>query len=333
MVGLLGLTAFAFDFGRIYMEREELQLGADAAVLAIATDCAQARCDYWYDAEAEADLYADLNARDGAARIQSVNLDMGQQSVSVITGSENIDGNTFVEMVFAGVVGFDRMTVGARAGAAWGSPASMGAVPLIFSECEWDQIENDGWVEQGGSLHHAQSVIDRELPPMSNHYTYERETQTIYFHGSEGNHCHTSPSGQDLPGGFGWLETNGMSCWAVTEADDWFTVDPGSSPSNGCDPEDIEDLRGHVVMLPYFDRYEGTGGTAAYHVVGYGAIYVTGYYFGGQYRAQSLATRQRPCTGDDRCIEGYVIGDWVTTTHGTLGGGSDFGLTLVQMTD
>lgn len=336
MVGLLGLTAFAFDFGRLYMEREELQLGADAAVLAIATDCANGECDVFYDPVAEADTYADLNARDGAARIQSVDLDVDGRTVSVVTGSEDVDGSTFVEMVFAGVVGFDRTTVGARAGAAWGSPGSLPTIPLIISKCEWDGVHETGWVEDGGWLHHADAVLDGEVPP-AHGYPWDKQVMTIYFHGSKGNKCHASPSGQDLPGGFGWLDTNGVTCVAVTEVEDWFAADPGASPSNGCDPADIADLRGHVVMLPYFndaegDGTQGTGAGAAYHVYGYGAVYVTGYHFGGQYRGRSLIDGQRPCSGEDRCIEGYAIGDWVTKTPGKLGG-PDLGLTLVQMTE
>lgn len=331
MVALLGLTAFAFDFGRLYMEREELQLGADAAVVAIATDCAQGECDPWYDPQAEADLYADLNARDGAARIQSIDLDVDAQTVTVVTGSEDVDGSEFVEMVFAGVVGFDRTTVGARAGATWGTPGGLPTIPLIFSKCEWQSFFEDGWVEDGGWLHHADAVLNGEVPP-KNGYPWDDRAKTIYFHGSQGESCHDSPSGQDLPGGFGWLETNGISCVAVTEVEDWFAADPGSSPSTGCDPQDIDDLRGQVVLLPYFDEAEGTGDGAAYHVYGYGAVYVTGFYFGGQYRGRSLIDGQRPCSGEDRCIEGYAIGDWVTRTPGKLGG-PDLGLTLIQLTE
>ena len=39
---LLGFLALVVDVGQIYVEREELQTGADAAVLAVAKACATA---------------------------------------------------------------------------------------------------------------------------------------------------------------------------------------------------------------------------------------------------------------------------------------------------
>ena len=55
------------------------------------------------------------------------------------------------------------------------------------------------------------------------------------------------------------------------------TTDPGSSPSNGCDPQDLEDMLGTVQVIPNFDISTGNGNNAAYR--GYGALYITGSYF------------------------------------------------------
>ena len=43
----------------------------------------------------------------------------------------------------------------------------------------------------------------------------------------------------------------------------------------------------------------GTGSDAWYHVYGYAAFTITGYYFAGQYKWH------KPCNGNDRCIRGY----------------------------
>jgi Flp pilus assembly protein TadG len=62
---LLGMTALTIDVGQIYVERQELQSGADAAATAIAQDCANtsiAECRT--RADALANRYADLNAKD-----------------------------------------------------------------------------------------------------------------------------------------------------------------------------------------------------------------------------------------------------------------------------
>ena len=44
IIGLLSMASLVVDFGRIYVERRELQNGATAAALAIGEDCARNLC-------------------------------------------------------------------------------------------------------------------------------------------------------------------------------------------------------------------------------------------------------------------------------------------------
>jgi len=44
MVVLLGMATLVVDVGRLYVERRQLQNGADAAALAVAVDCAHGSC-------------------------------------------------------------------------------------------------------------------------------------------------------------------------------------------------------------------------------------------------------------------------------------------------
>lgn len=330
MLGLLAMTAFAFDFGRIYVEREQLQVGADAAALAIAGECANGGCVAGFDPSIEADVYADANTNDGSAWIQDVDLDLGTRTVTVITGTEDSLGNRDFGTVFAPIVGFDSLTIGAAATATWGPPGTLKTLPLTFSKCEWESFGEEGFVDETplGFLHRPEAVLDGLLPPAAG-YPFVNKSATIYFHGSRGP-CPGSPSGQDLPGGFGWLETNGLGCEVTTEIGNWVAIDPGSSPSNGCSPQDLAAIVGDVVLIPYFDDYRGTGNGSEYHVYGFGALYVTGYYFAGQYRTDSVISGQRPCNGNDRCIEGYFIGDWNVQGGGAVGG-PDLGVGLVQL--
>jgi Flp pilus assembly protein TadG len=69
IVVLLGMGAIVVDFGQLYVERRELQNGADAAALAVAQDCAGGDC---RDETATARTYANDNARDGKAGIGDV---------------------------------------------------------------------------------------------------------------------------------------------------------------------------------------------------------------------------------------------------------------------
>jgi hypothetical protein len=308
LVVLIGMVAFAVDVGALYAERRELQSAADARVLAIAEDCARGTdpCDY-PTALATAQSYADDNAKDTRHGIDELVLDVGAGTVSAKTSTvDGGSGATILAPLFAGVLGYGGSTVRADAAAAWGYPRSLyGALPLIFSDCEWEKFGPPPPLQEG--------------PP------YSGSATVIYFHGSE-EACHASPSGQDLPGGFGWLETFGL-CQTNIEYGDWVTIDPGASPSNDCSPAFMADIVGTVVHLPFFDNIVGTGNNATYHVAGFGALYVTGFNFGGQFKQPSAGSA--PCSGSDRCIAGYFTKS--TATDGEIGG-ENRGIVIVKLT-
>jgi Flp pilus assembly protein TadG len=68
---LLGMATVVVDVGRLYAEREQLQSGADAAVWAVAEECARTpgACG---DQLATAEQYANQNAVDGAASVTEI---------------------------------------------------------------------------------------------------------------------------------------------------------------------------------------------------------------------------------------------------------------------
>jgi len=313
LVALIGFMAFAVDFGRIYVERHQLQTGADAAALAVAADCAGGECGAY---AANAELYADANAHDGAAWVRELDLDLGARKVRVGTATETAGGGNVFDMVFAPIVGFDGLTVGADSTVAWGSPQSLTSLPLTFSQCEWQAF--------GGS-----AVSVDSLPPAVTGYAAAGTPKTIYFHGSHPD-CHESSSGQDLPGGFGWLAAGGQ-CQVDIDVGAWLLVDTGNSPSNGCNSSQLDAALGTIVLLPYFDDTTGTGSGGKYHIEGFGAFYLTGYYLGGgDWTRNSIVTGNPPCTGSDRCIQGYVVGDYVSSDDDGVLGGIDRGVTIIK---
>ncbi len=304
---LIGMVAFAVDVGALYAERRELQSGADAAALGIAQACAEGDLAVCNPASAAgaADGYADANAHDGAAAVDDVTLDVLGQTVTVeVSTIDAASGDTLLPSYFAGVLGFDGATVGATASAAWGYPSGLPrTLPLIFSDCEWAKF---GPTVQDG-------------PPFSG------SESIIYFHG-KAETCHSSPSGQDMPGGFGWLGTSG-DCSAALTVGQWVGIDPGASPPSDCDPPDIESLMYTAVPIPFFDDIDSTGSNAKYRVAGFGALYITGYNFGGGFKQP--ASGAPPCTGSDRCIAGYFTN--TTVSMGDIGG-SDRGIVVVKLT-
>jgi len=304
MVALLGIIGLAIDVGAIFAERRELSRGADAAVLAVAEDCALGVGECTTAAAmATAGAYADANADDGASAIQSLDLDVEARTVHVTTKTiDPDDGTDQFKLYFMRALGIDSTKVTADAAAAWGYPTSAAALPIIISDCEW-------FLRPGAGV-----------------------TTTLFFHaGSDTDDC-AAQAGSDtdgndrLPGGFGWLLTGG-DCSAEISSDDWVTEDPGASPSRGCDATALRDIvYQETILVPFFDDVWGLGANGTYKIAGFGAFHVTGYNFGGQYKAPSAS--EAPCSGELRCLEGFFTTSVVY--EGPLGG-QNRGVVVVKL--
>ena len=261
LVPIMGFAAIAVDVGALYAERAKLQTAADAAALAVAHDCALGTCG---NMQATAQQLVTANVGDGDAAPPQLG---SHPSTVTVTGSNP------VEHWFAPVIGIDSTKVAATATVAWGAPGGgTAALPLIFSLCEWN-------AQTGGGL--PSSTVER----------------TISFPKTSDTGC-TGSNGLFVPGGFGWLKTGGSSCKATSRVNGNADSEPGNNPSQGCSTGDFTALQNKTVLLPIFDRSGLTGTNAWYHVYGYAAFEIHGYYFGGQFKWNS------PCGGNDRCISG-----------------------------
>jgi hypothetical protein len=284
----------------------------------VAEDCAigDVPCNAAYAANT-AQVYSNDNAPDGASKVQSLDLDTTAQVVTATVVSEDADtGSTVLAPFFAQVLGFEGSTVGATATAEWGFPKAARGLPLTVSWCEWLKA---GAVQE---------------PPFSG-------DPTVFYHhdGNATEEC-DSVAGQDADGdgklsaGFGWLDANvdGLLCETFTEAGGFEPADPGAAPSTGCTPELLkEKFYNQPVLLPYFDDVTLQGNTGSFHIRSHGAIWVTGYYFGGQYKEQDIVTGLLPCSGDQRCFSGYPT--TMEIYDGELGGGTDNGVVLIKLTN
>lgn len=302
---ILAMAGLVVDVGALYQERRELSNGADAAVLAIAENCGTGRpCDQ-ASAEATALSLAAANAGDHAAGVDEIALDVSGRQVSVLTSTLTSEGGDVLKPFFGQVVGFNGSTVRARATAIWGYPLALrGSIPLIISECEFP----------GGTA--------LPTPP-----------RVIYFHdGNNAEPCNAQ-AGHDadgdgvLAGGFGWLVAT-SGCKIDLTIGQWSSDDPGASPTSGCSPTEIFDLVGEEIPLPFFNDLEGVGSNGRYQIAGFGLFHVTGFNFGGLFKAPDAGSA--PCSGDERCISGYF-------TDGVIydgePGGPDHGLVLVKLTE
>lgn len=350
MVALLGMGTIVIDVGQLYAERRQLQNGADAAVLSVAQDCPTTGCSTDTSTGGQAGTKANQNANDGAATVTEIcgidatpftpvtltpllpclqNSGLGPWDcrpppggalstnyVQVRTETRLSGGGSLLPPTLARVLdpSYNGTNVRACARASWGSPSGLTSqLPLTISLCEFQQYTALGFA-----------------PPPPYPANYDQE-QTLYFHSQtdDAPPCPAGPSGSDLPGGFGWLDTN-EDCVATTDTTNWVDDSTGAPAPVECSNAELLAMRGTIVYIPIFDATNGlNGANGEYHIGGYAAFYLTGYVFPGS-KQKSLLTGNFPCGGPDHCISG-VFTQALTATAGTIGSGPSMGVDVIQM--
>jgi Flp pilus assembly protein TadG len=249
LVPMLGFAALAIDVGALYAERARLQVGADAAAIAVAQDCSRGNCG---DMQATAQALIAANDTEGTA---------AQPVLSSDPLSVTVTGGTPKEHWFAPIIGHDSTQVSATATVGWGNPSRGTAVlPLTFSWCEFEQMTGGG-VPSGDVV------------------------RTIYFTKTSNTTGCTGPSNNIVPGGFAYLDTDPGACEATTGiGGQWFSKTGNSVPS-ACSTTDFSEWIGQSVLLPLFEESGASGNNAWYRVYGYAAFKLTGYSLGGQYHS------------------------------------------------
>lgn len=175
MVVLLGVTAMVIDVGGIYVERRQLQNGADAAALAVAQRCATGTCG---DTNATALGFAGNNANDGASQTTAT-VDTSTGSVRVDTGVQTAGGGHVLSNAFGAILGVPTSSVTASATASWGSPSAAVVFPFTVARCIY-----------GATPANSERWITTD------------------------NTC-TDAKGNAVPGGFGWLDETGNCAASV----------------------------------------------------------------------------------------------------------------------
>lgn len=330
LVLLLGVGALVIDVGAIYVEKRQLQNGADAAALAVAQDCAGGDCG---DAMSMAGTYADLNAKDGAS---AVDLLCGEGPgltacadpapsgaagasgwVRVGTRTESSDGGDDISFVLAPIMGaLTGGTYHQRAVAAWGPLGAALTLPFTLSECEFqNMISGDGEFPEG----------------ITTIYSKAKANSGPLVPGCEPR----SSSGGYVEGGFGWLAIgSGIGCSVELDVGDTITgpSDPGNDNLMNKSPCNESMIQGKEVLLPLFNQVQGTGNNATYTISGFAGFVITGYQLSGSRWPTGFSCPAPPGstggTGNLRCFQGYFTR---IVSGGDFGGGYDFGATAVKM--
>ncbi|MFF5793423.1 pilus assembly protein TadG-related protein [Paeniglutamicibacter sp. NPDC012692] len=268
MVVLLGFAAISIDVGKLYWEKAQLQNGADAGALALASICAKSESDPACNSGSTLPgVLANDNSNDKTSLISSFLLDTANNKVTVATSAAEAGAApNAVSTWFAGILNpaFSNVGVGATATAIWGPPKSLTAkFPLAFSSCEVD----------------SSPTFDGSLQFLMSHGINDKK-------GSDA--CHSTSSGHEIPGGFGWLvEDPSGSCSAKTSIGTWEPADSGNNFPKGCPGQvtawqkALEAGKQVIVLLPVFDDKRKVTGDGEYHIYAYAAIDVRGWTFNG----------------------------------------------------
>lgn len=326
---LLGMAALAVDVGMMYVERAELQNGADAGSIAVAKTCAAGQpC-----VPTKAAVYANTNSKDGTSSVTSV---CGHDSINnslsscassdpcpaastgnyvdVHTETRTTGGSSLLPPVFArvlpGYAGYQGKTVHACARAKWG-PAlqSSRSLAMTLSLCAWTQAT-------GGTP--PTFGVDKRI--------FVRDTPSAPTCG-----------GLSAPGEFGWLNDSGgcMASIDITQSGVVAGSDPGKNISTACQDKLTSYLAsGAPIFIPIFDTTSGTGSGATYNLIGLAAFVLTGYanmnplkdvFPSGFGKADCPNGKTTPS-----CIFGHFTQALVPVTT-TVGGGTNFGATAIQL--
>jgi hypothetical protein len=313
---LLGMTALVVDVGRLNIEREELQSGADSAAMKVALDCAKRRIACTTLGLANSELASDANASDNRSNVlefcgwaRTVTLPAcganegnltdcigtvptGINYIQVRTRTEVAEDDYILPFAFAQTLAGNGTgaTVAACARVGYGPPRS--GLALTISACEWDRAK-PGIVAP---------------PPWPPNPAASKEV-ALGVHGGAARTCTIGPpSGWDQPGGFGWLNEGGGPCQFLMTIGLDYDGETGTSPSKNC-VDTLTNLRDthQVVAMPIYDGQRGTGANAEYHLYKLAAFVVTGYSVGKLKAASNVHPSFDPCSGSDKCIYGYFV--------------------------
>jgi len=279
-VVIVAFAAYAVDAGVLFQEKRELQVGAEAAALAIAQDCAGGNCGTF---NGTAETYADANATDDEARVISVTFPQANQvrvDVGSRNGGEDRDGDpNTVDTFFAPVIGVNGVDVRASAVAEWGPVGSARTLPLIFGLCEWNQAVGST------TLPVDPSVFPTAIVPIVFHFGNgpDGPSECAFNAGQD-----IDPDETRLPGGFGWLEQT--NCQTEILAGNWLKAKTGAGAPGSCDPAGLGLVVGNVVTIPIFDQIvkggdipECSSGGFCYHIFAFAGLEITGFRLpGGQ---------------------------------------------------
>jgi hypothetical protein len=345
---LLGMGALVIDLGQVYQNRAELQNGADASALAVASNCALGGTGACVLSSVLPLVthYADANASGLTGHQAGIELVCGSMSLGLCpasaggltdcpaappTGINYVDvhtvtltggGSSVLPPFFGRMLGdenYSGSSVKACAQAEWGGPASATATAFTISACSWYSYTGDGL------LFASPPPYPPNLAPaaLSDHVLVLRGSR-----GSRASGCPPfEPYGQDAAGTFGWTSDQG-SCSGFIDGSYRGTTGTATSDCQTALQEAQENRT--VVYVPVYSSVTASGAGISYNPLGFAAFVVTGYRLSSTVAASDWLSPANNCTGGRVCINGYFTRGLIPST-GALGG-NDLGASIVKLT-
>ena len=314
---LMGMGALVIDVGQLYLEREELQSGADAASFKVALDCVKSGACVTPTAAtittetAVATDYAGRNARDGKATAKicfkaacptpatGTNPCSNFPSTAAVTSGNYVEvrtstltsGNaTLIPPVFAGAlagVPYTGKNVAACARVNWGTPAVGRVLAVGISLCDWTRMTTGK-----GFFNPISSLVTGGVLPLLG-LTYPGSTSDSAIVKNETGLGRTTCNGSPLdPLSRGFAVLNNMdgslpdsSCQIAVNVGDSVPSNFGSDLTSGQDCLNaLKASKGIAVLVPIWDTLTEPYFTSVviyhpptYHIVGFAPFVLTGY--------------------------------------------------------
>jgi len=276
---VMGFVGLGIDGSAIFAKRQQVQNGADAAAFALAQEYAASGCPGTIPKGpgSKAFEYASANVINDTGTTQVEEAECVGNAIRVRASAEQ-------PPFFMSFIGVDPMRVPADAEVEWGSPTS-GRItfPISFSTCEFENQVAAGIIELN-------------------------TTKDSTTYGTTACAYSTSwpTSGNNFPGGFGFLLSASGGCTPLVTVDGWVRSNSGNSVGGmGCSFPALP----FTALIPLFDDCK-TGSTAAaaacrkdtslpsnedwYHISKYAAFEIRGYDFNAGVKA-GLSCSKKPC--------------------------------------
>jgi hypothetical protein len=305
MVVLLGFAAIVIDVGSMYAQRAQLQNGADAAVLAIAQDCAKNGLTVCKtNAPGKAQTLAAANVNNGLVGTGTPSFPTTNSVKETLSAGKDGSG---LDLSFAPVLGINKADVNATASAAWGSPIRGNAIlPVGLSQCEFTQ------------------------------YGFRGSTEFVMRYDNTNDTTCNGRGGKEIAGGFYWLKHSSTSCSTFVDLTAPQTPrDPSPGFPDIC-RDSLNSLKtASTVLLPVYDldspsnaSYTNKTGFSLYT---FAAFKITGWKFSETDSSLRWNLPASQCGTGCLGIKGYFT-QFVSVDGSFELGGPANGATVIKLT-